>query len=185
MLLFLNSPGRELGTVKYYQSFDGYSVPFTPLNELPFESTSDLKTFYIGQSDSRERLVKFLKIALERGPASPFRLKSKRKPGERVFFKAVPPAEPTQPLATPIPNEETENLSEYFAGKVGDDGLTGEAHLMRRVKFFEDAYEYGSGESPERRVLTREDGSQIVQALTVKQGSACDEADDKALKGRS
>ena len=171
--------------VKYYQSFDGYSVPFTPLNELPFEKTSDLKTFYIGQFDSRERLIKFVKILLERGPGSPFRLDSQREPGERLFFESIPPAQQEQPSATSIPYEETENLSEYFAGEVGNDGLTGEAHLMRRVKFFEDAYEYGADELAERRVLTREDGSQIIQDLNAKRTEAHNDAADKALERRS
>ncbi|HQU43128.1 MAG TPA: hypothetical protein PK867_09955 [Pirellulales bacterium] len=68
-------------------------------------------------------------------------------------------------MAAPVSYEETENLKEYFRGTVGDDGLTGHAHLIRRVIFFEEAYEYLPDGTPKRRILTREDGSQTVQEL--------------------
>lgn len=136
-----------MNSLKYFNSFCGYGEPPVPVGELPFADTATVPTYYLGWFGEAGQLLRFRKIAVTRLESRRFVLSEWTQPETRVNFAVENRVD--EPIAwNPIPYDATEDLTEYYEGKVDSTGLGGEASRFERLVAFTEDYD-GDSRAPQ------------------------------------
>ncbi len=147
----------------YYRSFVSYTIPFQPEGEIPFGGTEGLRSFYVGRHDEGGRIVRFLKIILVREDVREIELPENEETGSRLFFRVDQrPEVETSDVGGRIAYDETEAMTRFFEGEVGESGRNCRVTLFRKEVAFRDEYHYWPNGNLRERHQSRGDDRESV-----------------------